>query len=86
METLEKSVSQVFFVFDDCTNVNFTFRGVCNRCGSARPAGAGGGGAGGGGRGRGRGGSDSGGGRGGVGGPTGLFGPNDWSVQCKIIA
>ncbi|XP_076885549.1 transcription initiation factor TFIID subunit 15-like isoform X3 [Bidens hawaiensis] len=68
-----------------CTNVNFAFRGVCNRCGSARPAGAGGGGAGGGGRGRGRGGgSDSGGGRGGVGGPTGLFGPNDWS--CPMCA
>ncbi|XP_076895000.1 transcription initiation factor TFIID subunit 15-like isoform X1 [Bidens hawaiensis] len=68
-----------------CTNVNFAFRGVCNRCGSARPAGAGGGGAGGGGRGRGRGGgSDSGGGRVGVGGPTGLFGPNDWS--CPMCA
>ncbi|XP_022021460.1 transcription initiation factor TFIID subunit 15 isoform X2 [Helianthus annuus] len=68
-----------------CTNVNFAFRGVCNRCGSARPAGASGGGAGGGGRGRGRGGGpDSGGGRGGVGGPTGLFGPNDWS--CPMCA
>ncbi|XP_022029575.2 transcription initiation factor TFIID subunit 15, partial [Helianthus annuus] len=67
-----------------CTNVNFAFRGVCNRCGSARPAGAGGGGACGGGRGRGRGGSDSGGGRGGVGGPTGLFGPNNWS--CPMCA
>nr|GEV89672.1 hypothetical protein [Tanacetum cinerariifolium] len=50
-----------------CTNVNFAFRGVCNRCGSARPAGASGGG---GGRGRGRGGPDSGGGRGAAGGPT----------------
>lgn len=60
-----------------CSNVNFAFRGVCNRCGSARPAGASGGGAGAAGRGRGRGGPDSGGGRG-VGGPTGLFGPNDW--------
>ncbi|KAL8208171.1 hypothetical protein R6Q57_007583 [Mikania cordata] len=67
-----------------CTNVNFAFRGVCNRCGTARPAGAGGGGAGGGGRGRGRGGSDMGGGRGGVGGSTGLFGPNDWS--CPMCA
>ncbi|XP_076890532.1 transcription initiation factor TFIID subunit 15-like isoform X3 [Bidens hawaiensis] len=69
-----------------CTNVNFAFRGVCNRCGSARPAGASGGGAGGGGRGRGRGGGpDSGGGRGGGGGPTGgLFGPNDWS--CPMCA
>ncbi|KAK6131611.1 hypothetical protein DH2020_034625 [Rehmannia glutinosa] len=65
-----------------CGNVNFAFRGVCNRCGTARPAGAAGGGAAGGGRGRGRGGPD-------VGGPTraagatgatggGLFGPNDW--------
>lgn len=60
-----------------CSNVNFAFRGVCNRCGSARPAGASGGGAGAGGRGRGRGAPDSGGGRG-IGGPTGLFGPNDW--------
>lgn len=61
-----------------CSNVNFAFRGVCNRCGSARPAGASGGGGGAAGRGRGRGGPDAGGGRGGVGGPTGLFGPNDW--------
>lgn len=62
-----------------CSNVNFAFRGVCNRCGSARPAGASGGGAGSGGRGRGRGGNDSGGpGRSAAGGPTGLFGPNDW--------
>ncbi|XP_059655221.1 transcription initiation factor TFIID subunit 15 [Cornus florida] len=61
-----------------CSNVNFAFRGVCNRCGTARPAGASGSGAGAGGRGRGRSGPDSGGhGRPG-GGPTGLFGPNDW--------
>ncbi|ONI32025.1 hypothetical protein PRUPE_1G345000 [Prunus persica] len=61
-----------------CSNVNFAFRGVCNRCGSARPTGASGGGAGGGGRGRGRG-LDSGGRGGPVGAPTGgLFGPNDW--------
>ncbi|GKE18330.1 transcription initiation factor TFIID subunit 15 isoform X1, partial [Tanacetum coccineum] len=60
-----------------CTNVNFAFRGVCNRCGTARPAGASGGG--GGGLGRGRGGPDAGGGRGAAGGPTGLFGHNDWS-------
>ncbi|GJX56993.1 transcription initiation factor TFIID subunit 15 isoform X1 [Tanacetum coccineum] len=46
------------------SNVNFAFRGVCNRCGSARPAGASGGGSGGSGRGRGRGGPDSVGGRG----------------------
>ncbi|KAK9935719.1 hypothetical protein M0R45_022807 [Rubus argutus] len=61
-----------------CGNVNFAFRGVCNRCGSARPTGVSGGGAGGGGRGRGRG-VDSGGRGGPVGAPTGgLFGPNDW--------
>ncbi|KAJ4765330.1 hypothetical protein LUZ62_075705 [Rhynchospora pubera] len=62
-----------------CGNVNFAFRGVCNRCGAARPAGAGGGG---GGRGRGRGNSVAGTGAGSrdraVTGPTGLFGPNDW--------
>ncbi|TVU21801.1 hypothetical protein EJB05_31464 [Eragrostis curvula] len=64
-----------------CGNVNFAFRGVCNRCGAARPSGAGGG-AGGGGRGRGRGSVDGrGSGRAGaaaIGGPPGLFGPNDW--------
>ncbi|CAN6803283.1 unnamed protein product [Brassica oleracea] len=61
-----------------CTNVNFAFRGVCNRCGTARPAGASGGGMGGGGRGRGRGGgADA--GPPGKGASTGLFGPNDWS-------
>jgi hypothetical protein len=57
--------------------VNFAFRGACNRCGSARPAGASGV-AGGGGRGRGRSGPDA----GGIGRPAGatagLFGPNDW--------
>ncbi|MQM19015.1 hypothetical protein Taro_052015 [Colocasia esculenta] len=41
-----------------CGNVNFAFRGVCNRCGTARPAGSGGAGSVGGGRGRGRGSSD----------------------------
>ncbi|KAL1545641.1 TATA-binding protein-associated factor 2N, variant 2 [Salvia divinorum] len=70
-----------------CGNVNFAFRGVCNRCGTARPAGASGGGAAGGGRGRGRGNSDAGGpGRavGAAGG--GLFGPNDWSCpMCGNI-
>ncbi|XP_057861299.1 transcription initiation factor TFIID subunit 15 [Cryptomeria japonica] len=60
-----------------CGNVNFAFRGVCNRCGTARPAGSSGAGGMGGGRGRGRGNSESGRGRG-VGGPPGLFGPNDW--------
>ncbi|KAJ4845648.1 TATA-binding protein-associated factor 2N [Turnera subulata] len=61
-----------------CSNVNFAFRGVCNRCGSARPSGPSGAGAGAGGRGRGRGANDSGGPARSVGGPTGLFGPNDW--------
>ncbi|WCJ28555.1 TBP-associated factor 15 [Euphorbia peplus] len=62
-----------------CSNVNFAFRGVCNRCGSARPSGAGGGGAGAGGRGRGRSSQTSGGpGRSAAGPTTGLFGPNDW--------
>lgn len=66
------------FTASSCSNVNFAFRGVCNRCGTARPAGAGGTG-GGAGRGRGRGGGADAGGRGrSVGGPTGLFGPNDW--------
>ena len=62
-----------------CGNVNFAFRGVCNRCGAARPAGGGG-------RGRGRGIADArgssragaGAGAAAVGGPPGLFGPNDW--------
>ncbi|RWR78578.1 transcription initiation factor TFIID subunit 15 [Cinnamomum micranthum f. kanehirae] len=67
-----------------CANVNFAFRGVCNRCGTARPAGASGTGAGGGGRGRGRGSSDTGGRGRPVGGPTGLFGPNDWA--CPMCA
>ncbi|GAB2285032.1 TATA-binding protein-associated factor 2N [Dionaea muscipula] len=62
-----------------CGNVNFAFRGVCNRCGSSRPVGASGG-AGGAGRGKGRGGSDAAGLAHSIGlaGPTGLFGPNDW--------
>ena len=62
-----------------CGNVNFAFRGVCNRCGAARPAGVGGAG-GGGGRGRGRGSDDARSSRAAaaVGGPPGLFGPNDW--------
>ncbi|ESQ30450.1 hypothetical protein EUTSA_v10011982mg, partial [Eutrema salsugineum] len=63
-----------------CTNVNFAFRGVCNRCGTARPAGASGGSMGAGGRGRGRGGGADGGPPGKqAGASTGLFGPNDWS-------
>ena len=72
----------MLYLGSSCSNVNFAFRGVCNRCGSARPAGASGSGAGAGGRGRGRGGNELGGhGRpvGPVGGPTGLFGPNDWA-------
>ncbi|CAI5518671.1 unnamed protein product [Closterium sp. Naga37s-1] len=66
-----------------CGNVNFAFRGECNRCATPRPAG-GGGGAGGGGAGMGRGGGrggrggDSGRGGRGFGGPPGLFGPMDW--------
>ncbi|MBA0848618.1 hypothetical protein Goshw_004718 [Gossypium schwendimanii] len=61
-----------------CSNVNFSFRGVCNRCGTARPAGASGGGGGAGGRGRGRGAPDSGGHGRAVAATGGLFGPNDW--------
>ncbi|EEE69405.1 hypothetical protein OsJ_28765 [Oryza sativa Japonica Group] len=71
-----------------CGNVNFAFRGVCNRCGAARPAGVSGSGAGGGGRGRGRGSDDAKGGSraAAVGGPPGLFGPNDWSCpMCGNI-
>lgn len=65
-----------------CSNINFSFRGICNRCGTARPAGtvlAIGGGTGCG-RSRGRGSGDLGcrSGRG-PGGPPGLFGPNDWN-------
>ncbi|XP_020242318.1 transcription initiation factor TFIID subunit 15-like [Asparagus officinalis] len=67
-----------------CTNVNFAFRGVCNRCGTARPANAGGTGATAAGRGRGRGSTDAGGRGRSAGGPTGLFGPNDWS--CPMCA
>ncbi|KAL6559108.1 TATA-binding protein-associated factor 2N [Orobanche hederae] len=69
-----------------CGNVNFAFRGVCNRCGTARPAGSGGGGASGGGRGRGRGAHDAGGNTRAPVGATGggLFGPNDWS--CPMCA
>ncbi|KAG6765576.1 hypothetical protein POTOM_029624 [Populus tomentosa] len=65
-----------------CSNVNFAFRGVCNRCASARPSGPSGGGAGAGGHGRGRGANDSGVPGRSVGAPTGLFGPNDWT--CPI--
>ncbi|KAJ7560719.1 hypothetical protein O6H91_04G142100 [Diphasiastrum complanatum] len=71
-----------------CANINFAFRGVCNRCGAARPAGGGiGGGGMGGGHGRGRGASDMSAGRGrGPGGPPGLFGPNDWNCpMCGNI-
>ncbi|KAL8141961.1 hypothetical protein V2J09_014993 [Rumex salicifolius] len=66
-----------------CGNVNFAFRGVCNRCGSARPIGASGGG-GGGGRGRGRGAPDASGNARAATGPPALFGPNDWS--CPMCA
>ncbi|ESW03668.1 hypothetical protein PHAVU_011G032100 [Phaseolus vulgaris] len=60
-----------------CSNVNFAFRGACNRCGTARPAGAAGiSGAGGRGKGRAAGQESGGAGRPAAGG--GLFGPNDW--------
>ncbi|XP_010557563.1 PREDICTED: transcription initiation factor TFIID subunit 15 [Tarenaya hassleriana] len=70
-----------------CSNVNFAFRGVCNRCGTARPAGASGGGLGAGGRGRGRGGGADAGAPGRqVSATSGLFGPNDWSCpMCGNI-
>ncbi|XP_031271959.1 transcription initiation factor TFIID subunit 15 [Pistacia vera] len=61
-----------------CSNINFAFRGVCNRCGTARPAGVSGGGTRTGGRGRGRGGVESGSHGRQIGASTGLFGPNDW--------
>ncbi len=61
-----------------CSNVNFAFRGVCNRCGSARPSGASGGSSGAGGRGRGHGAHNSGAHSRSATGSTGLFGPNDW--------
>ncbi|KAK4480910.1 hypothetical protein RD792_011768 [Penstemon davidsonii] len=72
---------------EHCGNVNFAFRGVCNRCGTARPAGASGGGAMGGGRGRGRGGHDLGGhSRAATATGGGLFGPNDWTCpMCGNI-
>ena len=53
-----------------CGNVNFAFRGQCNRCGSSRP---GGGGRGGGRGGGGRSGDDT------RGGPRGMFNPDDWT-------
>lgn len=66
-----------------CSNVNFAFRGVCNLCGSARPAGVSAGAAGSGGRGRGHGGQEIGSSNRAVG---GLFGPNDWSCpMCGNI-
>lgn len=71
-----------------CVNINFSFRGVCNRCGSARPAGnfAGRGGVtGGGGRSRGANDASGRGGRG-SGGPPGLFGPNDWNCSMYVLA
>lgn len=71
--------SLFIYCASSCSNVNFAFRGVCNRCESARPAGASGGGARAGGRGRGRTGNDSGGPGRQIGAATGLFGPNDWS-------
>lgn len=69
----------VSYIFggSSCGNVNFAFRGVCNRCGTARPAGAAGG-AMGGGRGRGRGAPDAGANSRAAPATGGLFGPNDW--------
>eukprot|EP00249_Psilotum_nudum_P017549 c26383_g1_i2 orf=630-2030(-) len=70
-----------------CSNVNFAFRGVCNRCGTARPVGSSktAGGGMGVGRGRGRRGDTSERGRG-PSGPPGLFGPNDWTCpMCGNI-
>jgi hypothetical protein len=69
----------MLYCSSSCSNVNFAFRGVCNRCASARPSGPSGGGAGAGGHGRGRGANDSGVPGRSVGAPTGLFGPNDWT-------
>lgn len=68
----------MLYLGSSCSNVNFAFRGVCNRCGSARPSGGFGSGAGAGGRGRGRGSQDSSGPGRAIGAPAGLFGPNDW--------
>ncbi|GKV39264.1 hypothetical protein SLEP1_g47068 [Rubroshorea leprosula] len=60
-----------------CSNVNFAFQGVCNRCGTARPTGASGsGGAGDFGRGYGDPNPQS--NSWAVGASGGLFGPNDW--------
>lgn len=69
-----------------CVNINFAFRGVCNRCGSARPAVdlASGGGVAGSVRGRIRGANDACGRGRGSGGPPGLFGPNDWSCPMYV--
>ncbi|KAI4372960.1 hypothetical protein MLD38_011138 [Melastoma candidum] len=69
-----------------CSNVNFAFRGVCNRCGSARPSGPSGG-SGTGGRGKGHAANNESGGLGRAAtGSTGLFGPNDWSCpMCGNI-
>ena len=68
-------------------NINFAFRGVCNRCGSARPSGnlGSGGGVTGGCRGRSRGANDAGGRGRGSGGPPGLFGPNDWNCPMYVL-
>ncbi|KAF5737908.1 transcription initiation factor TFIID subunit 15 [Tripterygium wilfordii] len=68
-----------WFSDSSCSNVNFAFRGVCNRCGSARPTGVSGGG-----RGSGRGVSESGNPGHPAPGSTALFGPNDWS--CPMCA
>ncbi|KAG0594376.1 hypothetical protein M758_UG071900 [Ceratodon purpureus] len=71
-----------------CVNINFAFRGVCNRCGTARPSEskASGGGVTGDGRGRSRGATEAGNRGRGSGEPLGLFGPNDWNCpMCGNI-
>eukprot|EP00245_Coleochaete_scutata_P014025 TRINITY_DN5874_c0_g1_i1.p1 TRINITY_DN5874_c0_g1~~TRINITY_DN5874_c0_g1_i1.p1 ORF type:complete len:305 (+),score=56.90 TRINITY_DN5874_c0_g1_i1:116-1030(+) len=62
-----------------CENINFAFRGQCNKCQAPRPGGGGGPGMGGRGEGRGRGGRGGRDGGRGPGGPPGLFGPGDWA-------
>lgn len=72
-------------LFKQLFQCNFAFRGVCNRCASARPSGPFGSGAGAVGHGRGRVANDSGVPGRSVGGPTGLFGPNETSGCLSLI-
>ncbi|KAG5066408.1 hypothetical protein JHK86_010139 [Glycine max] len=66
----------------NCSNVNFAFRGACNRCGIVRPTGASGI-LGVGGRGKGRAAQES----GGISRPAGggIFGPNDWPCPMNVV-